>query len=56
MGLIKDVMKLVQNLKAAVEDGKLERDEIVTLIDDLAEVMKELVALLPLLIKIAARK
>ena len=56
MGIVKDVMKLIQDLHKAVEDGELEKDELVVLIDDLAEVLKEWVGLLPLLIKLAAKK
>ena len=56
MGIVKDVMKLIQDLRTAVEDDKLEKDELLVLIDDLAEVLKELVGLIPLLIKVAAKK
>jgi len=51
MNVLADILKLVKNLKQSLADGKIDRDEAEQILLDLVEVLKELAALLPLVMK-----
>ncbi len=55
MGIVTDIMKLVSDFKQALADDKIDRDEAAKIAIDLAEVLKELAALIPLIIKYAPK-
>ena len=55
MGIVTDIMNLVKDLKQSLADGKLDRDEAVKIAGDVAEVMKELAMLIPLVLKFAPK-
>ena len=51
MGIVTDIMNLVKDLKQALADGKVDKKEAAKIAVDLAEVLRELAALLPLIVK-----
>ena len=51
MGIVTDIMNLVKTLKQALADGKIDKKEAAKIAVDLAEVLKEIATLLPLLVK-----
>jgi len=55
MGIVTDIMNLVKDLKQALADGKVDKKEAAKIAVDLAEVLKELAALIPLIIKYAPK-
>ena len=56
MNIVSDILKLVKDLKQSFADGKIEKDEAARILLDLAEVMKELATLLPLIVKAAPKR
>ncbi len=55
MGIVTDIMNLVKDLKQSLADGKLDRTEAAKIAGDVAEVMKELATLIPLVLKYAPK-
>jgi len=55
MGIVTDIMNLVKDLKQSLADGKVDKNEAAKIAGDVAEVLKELATLIPLILKYAPK-